>query len=218
MLLAEYNGLAAARANHLPQYQRLKVLGDYFIIQQCASRNITVGMKMTRCGHEPIYKNFPIGKDGFFYTHFKAVFGKTIQSLFMERRIDGLEKNGRKSFPRFIWRLCILLNDFRTSKTKRPDMWAPFWTHLRELSMSRPTQLTRSLMRSTKPTPTVCQPYWWTNMRNLVGGVWQHRLINYSQHWSRHVVLLVEELWFCFSCGNTKLSWADYERYWSISP
>jgi hypothetical protein len=51
MLLAESNGLAAARANNLPQCQRLKVLGDYFMIQQCASLNITVAMKMTRCGH-----------------------------------------------------------------------------------------------------------------------------------------------------------------------
>jgi hypothetical protein len=121
-LLAESNGLAAARANHLPEYQRLKVLGDYFIIQQCAPLNITVGMKMTRCGHEPIYKNFTIGKDGFRSTHFRAVSGKTIQSLFKERHIDGSGENGRKFFPRFIWRLCIFPNDFRTLKTKRPDM------------------------------------------------------------------------------------------------
>jgi hypothetical protein len=33
MLLAESNGLAAARANNLPQCQRLKVLGEYFMVQ-----------------------------------------------------------------------------------------------------------------------------------------------------------------------------------------
>ncbi len=42
VLLAESNGLAAARANNLPQCQRLEVLGDYFMIQQCASLNITM--------------------------------------------------------------------------------------------------------------------------------------------------------------------------------
>ena len=76
MLLAESNGLAAARANTLPQCQRLKVLGDYFMIQQCAALNITVGMKMTRCGHEPIYKNFIIGKDGFSLHPFQSCFWK----------------------------------------------------------------------------------------------------------------------------------------------
>jgi hypothetical protein len=76
MLLAESNGLAAARANNLPQCQRLKVLGGYFIIQQCAPINITVGMKMTRCGHEPIYKNFTIGKDGFSLHPFQSCFWK----------------------------------------------------------------------------------------------------------------------------------------------
>ncbi len=65
MLLAESNGLA--RAHQLPQCQRLKVFGDYFIIQRCAPKNITVGMKMTRCGHEPIYKIFTIGKDMEFF-------------------------------------------------------------------------------------------------------------------------------------------------------
>ena len=76
MLLAESNGLAAARANDLPQCQRLKVLGDYFIIQQCARMNITVGMRMTRCVHEPVYKNFTIGRDGFFLHPFQNCFWK----------------------------------------------------------------------------------------------------------------------------------------------
>ena len=44
--------------------------------QQCASLNITVGMKITRCGHEPIYKNFTIGKDGFSLHPFQRCFWK----------------------------------------------------------------------------------------------------------------------------------------------
>jgi hypothetical protein len=76
MLLAESNGLIAARANNLPQCQRLKVLGEYFIIQKCTSKNITVGMKMTRCGHEPFYNNFTIGKDGFSLHPFQNCFWK----------------------------------------------------------------------------------------------------------------------------------------------
>lgn len=76
MMLAESNGLAAARANNLLQCQRLKVLGYYFIIQQCAPLNITVGMKMTRCGHEPVYKNSTIEKDGFSLHLFQSCFWK----------------------------------------------------------------------------------------------------------------------------------------------
>jgi hypothetical protein len=33
-------------------------------------------MKMTRCGHEPIYKNFTIGKDGFSLHPFQSYFWK----------------------------------------------------------------------------------------------------------------------------------------------
>jgi hypothetical protein len=62
MLLAEQNGLLAARANKLPMCQRLKTDGKYFMVQQCTATNISVGMKETRCGPEPIYKDFTVVK------------------------------------------------------------------------------------------------------------------------------------------------------------
>jgi hypothetical protein len=65
MLLAEQNGLLAARANSLPMCQRLKMYGDYFLVQQCKLENISVGMEKTKCGPEPKFKNYTIGKDGF---------------------------------------------------------------------------------------------------------------------------------------------------------
>ena len=74
MLLAESIGLLAAGANNLPQCQRLKVLVDYFIIQKCVPKNITVGMKTTRCGHEPFYNNFTIRKRWFFAASFSKLF------------------------------------------------------------------------------------------------------------------------------------------------
>lgn len=81
LYLAESNSLAAARANNLEQCQRLKVLEDYFIIQQCAPKNLTIGMKTTRCSHEPIYKTLRLEKTVFRYISSKVVFRKMIQSL-----------------------------------------------------------------------------------------------------------------------------------------
>lgn len=74
MLLAEQNGLLAARANKLPMCQRLKMYGEYFIVQQCTPVNISVGMKQTKCGPEPSYKNFTVGKDGFSLHPFEECF------------------------------------------------------------------------------------------------------------------------------------------------
>ena len=74
MLLAEQNGLLAARANKLPACQRLKIYGDYFLVQQCKLENISVGMKETKCGPEPIFQNYTIGKDGFSLHPFEECF------------------------------------------------------------------------------------------------------------------------------------------------
>jgi hypothetical protein len=74
MLLAEQNGLLAARANNLPMCQRLKMYGDYFLIQQCKLENISVGMEITKCGPEPKFKNYTIGKDGFSLHPFEECF------------------------------------------------------------------------------------------------------------------------------------------------
>jgi hypothetical protein len=99
MLLAESNGLAAARANNLPQCQRLKVLGDYFMIQQCAPLNITVGTKLTRCGHEPIYKNFTIGKDGFSLHPFQSCFWKDDKVSLQGKAYRWIEEKWTEIFP-----------------------------------------------------------------------------------------------------------------------
>ncbi len=48
MLLAEQNGLLAARANNLLMCQRLKMYGDYFLVQQCKFENILVGMEKNK--------------------------------------------------------------------------------------------------------------------------------------------------------------------------
>ncbi len=45
MLLAEQNGLLAARANKLPMCQRLKTYVEYVMVQQCTPINISVEMK-----------------------------------------------------------------------------------------------------------------------------------------------------------------------------
>jgi hypothetical protein len=74
MLLAEQNDLLVARATKLPMCQRLKTCGEYFMVQQCTPVNISVGMKETRCGPEPIYKDFTVGKDGFSLHPFEECF------------------------------------------------------------------------------------------------------------------------------------------------
>jgi hypothetical protein len=119
------------------------VLEDYFIIQQCAPKNITVGMKITRGLVMSLFKESLKSKKKkkhyFLTPSFSAVFGRMIQSLFKEKRIDGSGENGSKFFPRFIWRLCILHNVFLTSK--KPDRSALFPTLLKELSTNKLTLL-----------------------------------------------------------------------------
>ncbi len=115
----------------------VKVIGEYFMIQQCTSLNITVGIKMTRCGHEPIYKNFTIGKDGFSLHPFQSCFWKDDTISLQGKAYRWIEKNGRKFFPRPIWRLCILLNVFRTSKTTKLNISAQYLTHLKGLNTSK---------------------------------------------------------------------------------
>ncbi len=80
MLLAESNGLAAARANNLPQCQRLKVLGDYFMIQQCASLNITVGIKIDQVWSLADIQKLYYRKRRFFVT--------PVSELFLEGRYN----------------------------------------------------------------------------------------------------------------------------------
>ena len=64
-LLAESNGLIAARADNLPLCHRLKPNGVHLIVQKCKELNITVTGAKTKCGYEPKYLDFTIGRDGF---------------------------------------------------------------------------------------------------------------------------------------------------------
>ena len=76
LLLAESNGLFAAMANNLPLCHRLKPNGQHLIIQKCKPRNITVGAKQTKCGYEPHYENYTIGRDGYSLHPFLECFWK----------------------------------------------------------------------------------------------------------------------------------------------
>ena len=105
--------------------------------QQCASLNITVGMKITRCGHEPIYKNFTIGKDGFSLHPFQRCFWKDDTISLQGKTYRWIGEKWTKIFLLSIWRLCILLNVFRTSKTTMLDISAQFLTHLKGLNTSK---------------------------------------------------------------------------------
>jgi hypothetical protein len=76
LMLAESNGLLAAMANNLPLCHRLKPNGKHLIVQRCTTRNITVTARETKCGHEPEYKNFTIGRDGYSLHPFQECFWK----------------------------------------------------------------------------------------------------------------------------------------------
>jgi hypothetical protein len=75
-LLAESNGLIAARANNLPMCHRLKPNGVHLIVQKCKELNITVTGAKTKCGYEPKYLDFTIGRDGFSLHPFQECFWK----------------------------------------------------------------------------------------------------------------------------------------------
>ncbi len=94
MLLAEQNGLLAARAMKLPLCQRLETYGEYFIVQQCNTVNISVGMKQTKCGPEPSYKNFTVGKDGFSSYPFEECFWRNNLVNLNGNRICGKTVSG----------------------------------------------------------------------------------------------------------------------------
>ena len=76
LLLAESNGLLAAMANNLPLCHRLKPNGKHLIVQRCTPRNITVAAKETKCGYEPIYDEYTIGRDGYSLHPFQECFWK----------------------------------------------------------------------------------------------------------------------------------------------
>ena len=73
-LLAESSGLLAARANNLPLCHRLKSSGKNLIVQRCEPKTIAVTARQTKCGFEPEYENYTIGKDGFSLHPFQECF------------------------------------------------------------------------------------------------------------------------------------------------
>jgi hypothetical protein len=78
-LLAQTNGLLAARALELPQCDRIESSGMSLILQRCSSRIINITAKETRCGPQPYYVNeynesFTIGKDGWSLHPFSECF------------------------------------------------------------------------------------------------------------------------------------------------
>lgn len=76
LMLAESNGLLAAMANNLPLCHRLKPNGKHLIVQKCITKNITITATQTKCGYEPQYQNFTIGRDGFSLHPFQECFWK----------------------------------------------------------------------------------------------------------------------------------------------
>lgn len=75
-LLAETSGLLAAMANNLPVCHRLKPNGKNLIVQKCEQQNITVTAKQTKCGFEPRYQEYTIGRDGYSLHPFQECFWK----------------------------------------------------------------------------------------------------------------------------------------------
>jgi hypothetical protein len=75
-LLAENNGLQAAMANNLPICSRLKPNGVHLIIQQCEAKNVTIRGQKTKCGFEPRFDNYTVGRDGYSLHPFQECFWK----------------------------------------------------------------------------------------------------------------------------------------------
>ncbi len=75
-LLAENNGIQAAIANNLPRCSRLKPNGVDLIVQQCKEMNVTVRGEKTKCGYEPRFDSYTIGRDGFSLHPFQECFWK----------------------------------------------------------------------------------------------------------------------------------------------
>ena len=78
-LLAQTNGLLAARALDMPQCDRIESSGMSLILQRCTTHLINITVNETRCGPQPLYVNeqnrsFTIGKDGWSLHPFSECF------------------------------------------------------------------------------------------------------------------------------------------------
>ena len=57
-------------ANNLPLCHRLKPNGNNLIVQKCELKAIEVTARLKKCGYEPEYQNYTIGKDGYSFHPF----------------------------------------------------------------------------------------------------------------------------------------------------
>lgn len=78
-LLAQANGLLAARALKQKTCDRIQSNGMTLVLQTCAEQKIVVSARETPCGYQPLYvdhnnKSFTIGKDGWSLIPFKDCF------------------------------------------------------------------------------------------------------------------------------------------------
>jgi hypothetical protein len=69
LLLAQANGLIAARALGLGVCERVESSGLALILQKCTMETIVLKAKRTQCGYQPFYENafnvsYTLGKDG----------------------------------------------------------------------------------------------------------------------------------------------------------
>ncbi len=65
-MLANQNGLRAARSLNLGECQRVKPIGEMLLIQQCETREMEIEARTTKCGIEPyVNGSKTVGADGY---------------------------------------------------------------------------------------------------------------------------------------------------------
>ena len=79
MILAQTNGLLAARALNLEKCSRVKGNGKSLVLQQCDTVSIKISALQTQCGYQPFFQtsmngNFTVGKDGWSLHPFQDCF------------------------------------------------------------------------------------------------------------------------------------------------
>ena len=86
MVLANLNGLLAAKELGLPQCSRIQGNGGALLLQQCKTQEIHLTAKLTECGYIPYYQspegvNFTIGKAGLSLHPFSNCFHQNNNNL-----------------------------------------------------------------------------------------------------------------------------------------
>ena len=65
MIISQSSPMLAGIALGLPACQQIQADGQTLLIQQCKLSNVTIQVERTKCGYEPKWDDFTIGKDGF---------------------------------------------------------------------------------------------------------------------------------------------------------